>query len=93
MSLFTAVIAFFLLLLVLTTTKNVYHLVLMGVAGILITTSISDIFNSGVAFTGVVVLGYTQQFWLQMLYAFFTLLCFSRAAISASHKTASVEEQ
>lgn len=93
MSLFTAVITFFLLLLILPLTKNVYHLVLMGVMGMIITYSISDMFNSGAAFTTTIALGYTQQFWLQMLYGFFTLLAFSRAAISASKHTTSVEEQ
>ena len=93
MSLYIAVITFFLLLVVMQTTKNVYYLTLMAIMGIFISLSIADLFNAGVQFSTVVAAGTTQQTWLELMYGFFTFIAFGRAAVNAFHRQASVEEQ
>lgn len=93
MSLFIAVLTFFILMLLLMCVRdNPYYFLLFGFMGMFITYSISDMFNSGSAFTNQIALGFTQQYWLQAMYGFFTLMCFARAVVSAT-RGQSVEAQ
>ena len=96
MSLFTAVITFFLLILILMSIKeNVYYILLIAFMGMFISFNIPALFNSGVAFssTFAYATGPTQEFWLQLMYGMFTLIAFGRAAINAYGKRPSMEAE
>ena len=96
MSLFLAVLTFFILLIVLLCIKeNVYYLALTAFMSLFIAFNLPDLFNSGAAFTNTWYnySGMTQQFWLQLMYGFLTLIAFGRAANNAYKSRVSVEEQ
>lgn len=96
MSLFLAVLTFFILIIVLLCIReNPYYLALVAFMSLFIAFNLPDLFNSGVAFTNTWYnySGLTQQFWLQLMYGFLTLIAFGRAANNAYKNKMTVEGQ
>ena len=80
MTLFEAVIVYVLLILVLSTLKDLYPLILFGFMVSFIALSLVSIFDSAGTFTTTTFSGtVTQKTWLELLYGSLTLVSFYKA--------------
>ena len=88
-ALFTAILAFFILVVIVNYINSYLFLGLITVANIFIALSITPLFDPTDTFSGTSLNGVTQLAWMQLLYGFLVLLSMGKTAmrIMGSRKT------